>query len=79
MKSALLTVVAVVLLLHQMRGDPFRVDHTIQPCQNRSNRIRYDDFVKKHILKERFDRKSLTQWERYQRKQQFLVKTICIC
>ncbi|CAG05744.1 unnamed protein product [Tetraodon nigroviridis] len=34
-------------------------------CHIKSNESRYDEFVKKHILKERFNRNDYDQWSRY--------------
>lgn len=38
------------------------VEPTIQPCENQSSMARYDDFVRKHVLKARFDRTDLRKW-----------------
>lgn len=72
MNFALITIVTVVVLLaHEGKGE-FSEDEdededvNLQPCQQKSDKSRYDTFVNNHILADIFVRTDEQQWSRYQ-------------
>lgn len=69
MNFALVSIVTVFLLVHEGKAQFTGAesdDVNLQPCQEKSGKSRYNEFVHRHILQETFNRTDTEAWGRYQ-------------
>lgn len=64
MKLIFLAVFTVALVRGEFSEDNEDTDDLVdlQPCQEKSNPVKYVQFVHRHILGEKFDRSDLQEW-----------------
>lgn len=64
MNFALVTIFTLTLVV-EGKGDVSwvnRSDVDLQPCQQKTNKSKYDEFVRRHILNETFNEEDYDTW-----------------
>ncbi|CAI5671844.1 unnamed protein product [Oreochromis niloticus] len=68
----LITIIVTVALIG---GGSSMIGEPSSPCQDKSPKSHYKEFLSRHILQEEFDRNSLDAWKRYLKKEHLWCRT----